>query len=197
MDRSFTSHAALLSPHTSLCKPSDWGWSQALLLQGTWVLERNICCRLHGCLLLFLFRLPKMNGRWWSRCMTGIAWSNRSSPEPTPFLLLWVEHSFVGYFFGFELSWGSRNHHTSVYNTITEVTSQPPLSLGDQGNEWINDTLHTEIGQSWLRDFSAHLWAMGHISPCIVSSLSIGLLLFHPSSGYSLTSFSTPTHAEL
>jgi len=41
--------------------------------------------------------------------------------------------------------------------------------------------------------------AMGHISPCVVSPLSIGLLLLfhHVVFGYSLASLSLPVHSEL
>lgn len=126
-------------PHTSLFEPL-----RLRVITGTQITEWNICCRLHGCLLFFLFRLPKMSGRWWSRCMTGIAWSNRSSPEPTPSLLLWVEHSLWG--ISLVSSWGSRNHHTFVYNTITK--SQPPLALKDQANGWSMTHFTLKLGKA-------------------------------------------------
>lgn len=94
-----------------------------------------ICYRLHGSHFFFLFRLPKMNDRWWSHCMTGIAWSSRSSPEPTPSLSLWVEHSFGGYFFGFELGKRESPHFHIQQNHWGQV---PTSVITQSPSRWVN-----------------------------------------------------------
>lgn len=168
--------------------PSSPLWLTAIT--GMCLRKCSTCWKLHGS--CFFFRLPKMNDRWWSHCTTDIAWSSRSSPEPTPSLSLWVEHSFGGYFFGFE----PKKQGIAILLRTTQSLKDSLVT--QRPSKWMNDMSYTEVGQSWSKASSAHRWAAGHISPC-VSPLSIGLLqLFHNLAfGYSLTSLSLAIHSKL
>lgn len=115
--------------------PSSPFW--LTVITGTCIIEWNICCGLNGCCFFFLFRLPKMNDRWWNRCMTGIAWSSRSSPEPTPSLSLWVEHSFGGCSFWL---WAEETGISTLLHTMQSLRPSPNLpyhSVIKEMNEWM------------------------------------------------------------
>lgn len=85
--------------------------------------------------------------------------------------------------------------------TLSHTTQslRPTPSLPYSKTNWISDTPYSKVRQCWSRNFSVHTWTMSHISPCVVSPLSIGLLLLfhHLAFGYSLTSISLPIYSEL
>lgn len=136
--------------------------------------HRHVHCRVHYLLqaswisLLFAFQVTKNERQVMKPLYDRYRLVKQILSRANTIPIIVSRAFFWGLFFLF-WSWGNRNHHTLAYNTVTKAKSQPPLSLKDQANEWVNDTPYTEVGQSCSRDSSASWWAMGHISPCVVS----------------------------
>lgn len=130
-----------------------------------------------------------MNGRWWSHCMTGIAWSSRSSPEPTPSLLLWVQHS-LGLFLWFQ---AEEEGITTLLCTTQSLRPSPNLpyhskirQMGESMTHFILSLGKTGQGTSVP---TCEPWDTSHLELFLLFPLGCCCYFIHPLFAYGLTSF--------